>query len=219
MEFQNEFIRGYFLCVENAEQWMEEAAGVAKNGSFGHACAMLIHSLEAIAQAFICYYASRNLYTPDDTDFKKTFKDHKTKLQTILDMMVIREIVNGQLPEIADTSNQVEFWKKLVDRDFFMEQVLGESDKRKMKFIRRIMDTRNFGIYVDYNYETESFSTPLTYEKKEYIELKEIVDESYDQILNIVIWVERLIDIFGMKDLSRSFSLTLNEYTEWDIPE
>lgn len=187
------FLDGIFTCLKNADAWIDEARILKEKDSYGHACALLVHGLEAISQAFFCYMIARDMISIDGPEFKKAFSEHRIKLETVLTSFITSEIMNEELPKIAQGRGPIEFWTELIDRGFFLKKITNEIEKVKLDYTKKIMNIRNKGIYVSYNYKNSVFTSPLEVNCTEYVDLKKQVDFYYELMLDMIIYLEDYI--------------------------
>ena len=194
-KMRNQFINGMFLCLDNAEKWEKEAFQIADTGSYGHASAMIIHAIEAISQAYLCYLTARNWMKPTDDEFKKVFLQHGIKLEILLNYIVISQLYETRLPEVSKNRGPIEFWEEISAQDLFLDEIDAEANKKKDQFIKDIMTKRNAGIYVDYDFDKGEFTSPEGVEKKTYSEILDKYNEFYNQLLTIIRHSETMLDL------------------------
>lgn len=169
-----EFSRGVLLCLNNAEKWMEEANALAQRGSYGHATVLLIHGIEALAQAWICFAVARGSSKFDDSRVKDYFKRHDIKLDFFVANLLMFE-------------TQKEFYLKHFRKEDMLklnilpmlnyyESIKEMVNEKRKKYPQELMRKRNRGIYVDFDYKNEQFLAPQDVSEADYIKLKEESD-------------------------------------------
>jgi len=191
----NQFIKGMLMCIENAEIWEKEASQIADLESYGHATAMIIHAIEAISQAYLCYITARNWMKPTGSDFKKVFTQHGIKIEILLNYSIISQLYETKLPEISKNRGPYEFWEELGNQNLFLEEIDAESAMKRDAFINDIMAKRNSGIYVDYNFNKNEFTSPESVNKQVYSEVLDQYQEFYDLCLTIIRNSENMLDL------------------------
>jgi AbiV family abortive infection protein len=155
----SQFKKGIELSLKNAETWINESYLLYNQGSYGHCCALLIHGVEALAQAYICWEAFNGFIEPTSADVINAFKNHAPKFDAIFGLLVGNYALEKRITEQEDFP---------LDFDIDEEKALTELEKlvkNSQDFYRGIMDLRNMGIYVNYDQEKITFSSPTEIQK------------------------------------------------------
>ncbi len=178
------FSRGVLHCLENAEIWIEEADILAKRGSFGHATALLIHGIEALSQARICFAVARGSVKSDDPSVKEYFTRHYIKLGFFTANVLIHDTIKDFT--INHLTNE-DYWNLnfLLWYNFF-ETKKDEIDEKREKYPKELMTKRNLGIYVDFDFNKRQFHLPKDIEEKDYIKLKEETEVMWTTIFTLI---------------------------------
>ena len=95
------FREGMKLCLENAEQWMNDAKLLMYNSSYGHSYTLLVFADEEIAKAYICWLVAEHMIPVNSKFVQDTFSKHRTKHETLvgvfLGAMLKEELSKGQI--------------------------------------------------------------------------------------------------------------------------
>jgi len=171
---RSEFSRGTLICIENAEKWMKEAEILAEKGSYGHASALLIHGIEALAQAWICFTLARGSSSMDEKSVKDFFRKHDVKLDFFVANILIHDVGKEFLLNHFKKEDMVKF--NILPLINYFDSVKDMVDNKRKNYPKELMEKRNCGIYVDYDYENEKFLSPQDISKEEYLKLKNEAD-------------------------------------------
>ena len=165
-----EFSRGVLLCMDNAEKWMEEADLLAQKGSYGHATALLIHGIEALSQAWICFSVARGTAKYDEPHVMDYFKRHDIKLDFFIANLLMFET---QEEFYRNHFTEEDFWNlNILPLLNFYERKQEEIKEKRKKYPKELMEKRNQGIYVDFDYKKQAFYSPQVKGEKDYLILK-----------------------------------------------
>jgi len=189
-KYQNIFIEGMMISFENADKWMQEAELLYKLESYGHACAIIVHAIEALAQAIYCYGVLRGVVDEQSKEFKDVFFKHGRKISVLTNVLATDKIVRTRLPELSNGKSPFEFILELGKNNIFLREVENLVNKNRETHFRDIMELRNNGIYVNFDQDTREFSSPNNISKESYIQIKENVDLMYDRMLAIITFCE-----------------------------
>lgn len=178
------FTQGVLDCLENAETWIEEAEILAKRGSFGHATALLIHGIEAIAQTWICFAVARGSVKSDDPSVKEYFKKHDIKLDFFTANVLIHDTIKDfTINHLTDD----DYWNlNFLPLFNYYENKQEEMNEKRAKYPKELMLKRNRGIYVDFDFNKKEFRLPKEIEEKDYIKLKEESEIMFTTIFTLI---------------------------------
>lgn len=164
------FSKGVLLCLDNAEKWIEEADMLAQKGSYGHATALLVHGIEALAQAWICFTVARGSTNYDDKSVINYFKRHDVKLDFFTANLIIFETLKEFYSEHF---TEKDFWNlNMLPLFNFLDGKKEAADEKSESYPKELMEIRNQGIYIDFNFDDLEFHTPKEITEKEYSKLK-----------------------------------------------
>jgi len=172
------FREGVKLCLENAEQWMNDAKLLMDNSSYGHSYSLLVFADEEIAKAYICWLVAEDMIPVNSKFVQDTFSKHRTKHETLvgifLGAMLKEDLSKGQIT---------------------IEQILKESSaltiekiEKALEEIEKLLDftemMRQKGIYVD-KVEGRMVS-PKSIGKEESEELLQGVEHRFDYVKRLI---------------------------------
>ena len=159
------------LCLENAEQWMNDAKLLMDNSSYGHSYTLLVFADEEIAKAYICWLVAEDMIPVNSKFVHDTFSKHRTKHETLVSIflgaMLKEELSKGQIT---------------------IEQILKDSSALTIEEIEKLLDftemMRQKGIYVD-KVEGQMVS-PKSIGKEESEELLQGVEYRFDYVKRLI---------------------------------
>jgi len=181
---RSEFSRGVLLCIENAEKWIAEADFLAQSGSYGHATALIIHGIEALSQSWICFFLARGTSTIDDDDVKNFFKRHDIKLDFFVANLLMYETGAELYRNYFREEDMMNL--NILPLINYYESIKEMIDKKRKQYPKELMEIRNQGIYVDYNYTENKFISPQDIHEKDYLKIKHECEILMDSILIIM---------------------------------
>jgi AbiV family abortive infection protein len=160
------FKTGLELCLQNANQWLEESNRLYEQKNYGHYCALLFQGAEALAQAYVCWEVTSGVIDPKSRRFRDAFKHHRVKIDALFSFLLVYD-----MKEKGEYTfpHKVELNRKEARRQ------LSELINSSGDFYRGFIAKRNNGMYVDWNEDLSKFSSPL-----------DITKEFADQILLVV---------------------------------
>ena len=137
------------LSLENAERFLNDAALLISNSSFGHAFALTILALEETGKAVYCNWAMKGFVKVND-DFFKNIKNHKSKHK------VIREIeklvtLKTEIENYRKSKNGRKIlFKSLPESDFFLTRLESSSQLKSIEaFYGELENMKHTALYVD----------------------------------------------------------------------
>ena len=143
--------------LQNAESWINDAAFLIRNHSFGHARALAAFALEEIAKCQFCWMASWKLIPFESKILRKLFrgaKAHSTKNQVIHGFLVA--IMFGARKKLLTGSTDTPTEQEIHAALDFLKIPEPEMEKRRQR-----------AIYVDLVAEENRVSSPGDIERKD----------------------------------------------------
>lgn len=171
------FKTGIELCLQNANQWLEESDQLYEQKSYGHYCALLFQGAEALAQAYVCWEVTNGVIEPKSRRFRDTFKHHRVKIDALFSFLFAYDMkAKGEYT----FPFKIEMDKKEVRR-----QLNGLIDGCGESY-RGFMAKRNNGMYVDWDEDLSKFSLPSDITKEYADQILLFVQVIYHSVYSII---------------------------------
>jgi AbiV family abortive infection protein len=155
---QEIFREGAIKSLRNAQVWLDETDLLFTKESYGHACALAIHGLEAFIYSYSCWLVYIGALSQNDKSFQNVFKRDEDKFESNLGFFLGKLI----------------FEKDLGIFDVDLEQVVKEFEYFRQK-----------SIYM--SFQNNEFSSPFDITKMEAENLINLVNFVKERVSRFVL--------------------------------
>ena len=163
---------------------MEEADLLAQRGSYGHATALLIHGIEALAQAWTCFAFARGSMKFDESHVKDYFKLHDIKLDFFVANLLMLE--TGKEFYLKHFRKEDMWNLNILPMLNYYESIKDMINEKREKYPKELMKKRNRGIYVDFDYQNSKFLAPQDIDEADYLKIKNESDMFWTVIVTLI---------------------------------